>query len=415
MLKVISTYDFEKLIENIEEVKCESVDILDSHGRILSEDIYSSINIPGFFRSAVDGYAVKSENTYLCSEDMPAVLLFQEEIHIGKKPEKIINDMQCSYIPTGGMLPNGADAIVMIEDAEDLTGEILINKPVAKRENVVSENEDIKTGEKILSKGEVISSAHMSLLISLGLRKVNVKRQIKVGVISTGDELLSIESDITIPKIKDTNGPFLTYASKEDGCISTYYGILSDVEENILSATENALSENDIVFLSGGSSAGNKDFTEKVMSSLGEVMFHGLSVKPGKPTLMAKCNGNKYIVGLPGHPLACTIVYKYIISKLINQLYGKKSTIFEMEYEFGENYHKAVGREEYVPVLIKEGKVYPIHAKSSALSAIAKCNGIVRIDRDTEGIEKGEKVIVMRWLNVIIPKKNITRWSEKYI
>lgn len=396
MLKVISTYDFEKLIENIEEVKSENVNILDSHGRILSEDIYSAINIPGFKRSAVDGYAVKSEDTYNSSETMPAILSFLEEIEIGKKPKEAINNMQCSYIPTGGMLPVGADSVVMIEDTELLSGEVLINKPVSKRENVVSESEDIKNGEKVLVKGEVISSAHMSILISLGFKKINVKRQIKVGVISTGDELLSIENEITIPKIKDTNGPFLTYASREDGCLSTYYGILNDVEENIMLAVKNALDENDIVFLSGGSSAGNKDFTKKVMKSFGEIMFHGLSVKPGKPTLMAKCSGNKYIVGLPGHPLSCTIVYKYIISKLINKLYGKKSTIIEIECEFAENFHKAVGREEYLPVLVKEGKAYPIRVKSSALSAIAKCNGIVRIDRDTEGIEKGEKVIVMR-------------------
>ncbi|KMT22700.1 molybdopterin molybdotransferase MoeA [Clostridium cylindrosporum] len=396
MLKVISTYEFEKLIESISEVDSEEIDILDSHGRVLSEDIISNINIPGFRRSAVDGYAVKSSNTYMCSETMPAILSFKENIEIGKKPSLELADMECSYVPTGGMIPEGADSVVMLEDVEFLGDEALINKSVSTLENVVAEDEDIKKGKEVILKGTTINSTHIAILISLGITKVKVKRQIKVGIISTGDELLSIEENIEIPKIKDTNGPFLTFASREDGCISTHYGILKDVEEGILSAVKKALSENDIVFLSGGSSAGNKDFSEKTMLALGELMFHGLAVKPGKPTLMAKCEGNKYIVGLPGHPLACTIIYKFVISKLIDKMYGRRANKIEQTLEFGENYHKARGREEYLTVTIKDGIAYPIHAKSSAMSVMAKCDGIVKIDRDVEGLQKGDKVKVMR-------------------
>ncbi|MEG0371378.1 MAG: molybdopterin molybdotransferase MoeA, partial [Clostridium sp.] len=314
----------------------------------------------------------------------------------GTKPSIDIDDMQCSYIPTGGMLPVGADSVVMIEDAEDLDDEVLINKSVSVNENVVSSNEDISCGDVVIKAGEIINSTLIAILISLDIRHVKVRRFIKAGVISTGDELLGINETIQVPKIKDTNGPYLTAALREDGCISTHYGILKDNEDNILSTVKKALSENDIVFMSGGSSAGNKDFTEKVMTSLGELMFHGLAIKPGKPTLMARCNEDKFIIGLPGHPLACTIVYRFIISKLINKLMGKNTTIIEHTVEISENYHKARGREEYLPVIIRGEIAYPLHAKSSAMSVMARCNGVIRIDRDVEGIQKGEKVKVMR-------------------
>lgn len=396
MLKVISTYEFEKLIENIHEIECEFVDILDSYGRILDEDIYSPVNIPGFKRSAVDGYAVMSRDTYLCSETMPGVFNLKEEIEIGKKPNEDLSGLECSYIPTGGMLPNGADSVVMIEDTEVIGNEIFVNKSVSKNENVVSEDEDISKDDKIFSKGDLMLSTHMPVLISLGVKVVKVKRQIKIGVISTGDELIDIKSDIEVPKIKDSNGPFLAFAAREDRCISKHYGIVKDDEEILTSTVKKALAENDMVFLSGGSSAGNKDFTEKIISELGELMFHGLSIKPGKPTLMGRCSGNKYIIGFPGHPLACMIVYKFIISKLINHLYGKKENITYQVLEFGENYHKSKGREEYLAIRIEDNKAYPIHAKSSAMSVMIKCDGILKIDRDIEGYQKGDKVNVMR-------------------
>ncbi|MEF9951476.1 MAG: molybdopterin molybdotransferase MoeA [Clostridium sp.] len=399
MLRVISTKEFEDLVKNIEGLECESISILESSGRVLGENIVSRVNIPGFKRSSVDGYAVKSSDTYLCSETMPSILTFKEEIEIGRKPTKNIEDMECSYIPTGGMLPIGSDSVVMIEDAERLEEEVLINASSSKGQNVVLENEDISEGEVILKKGEVLTSSHIAVLISMGINTVKVTKKIKAGVISTGDELLSLEDSLSPPKIKDTNGPFLKYALEEDGCKATYYGIYKDVESQLYSGVEKALNENKIVFMSGGSSAGCKDFTEKIMESFGEVLFHGLAIKPGKPTLMAKCNVNgeeKYIIGLPGHPLACSIVYKYIISYLINSLQGKTTNKIEHFAYITENYHKAKGREEYLPVYVDGEMAYPLYAKSSAMSIMAKCNGVIKIDRDVEGILKNEKVKVMR-------------------
>lgn len=396
MLRVISINDFKNMIEDIKEVDSENISILNSHRRVLAMNVNSRRNIPGFKRSAVDGYAVKAEDTYLCSETIPAILSLKETIEIGKEPNIHINFMECSYVPTGGMIPSGANSVVKIEDCEVLNNDILVNKSVGEFENIVRENDDITKGDVVLTKGDTILSTHIAVLASLGLSTVKVKKQIKVGIISTGDELLGIDDEIKVPKIKDTNGPFLKFACEEDGCISKYYGILKDDENNILCNIKKALEENDIIFLSGGSSVGKKDFTEKVMRQLGDIMFHGIAVKPGKPTLMARCKNNKYIVGFPGHPMACTIVYKFIISKFINKLYGRNLKKVYNILEFGENYHKSIGREEYLPVSVIDDIPYPIYAKSSALSTMARCDGIIKIDRNIEGIRKGEKVKVMR-------------------
>lgn len=396
MLNVISTYDFENLIKNIKEIDGEYVDILDCHGRILDEDIYSNVNIPGFRRSAVDGYAVIASDTNFCNEDNAVSLNIKEIINIGIKPNEEISMMNCSYIPTGGMLPKGSDSVVMIEDTERIQNEVLINKSIKKNENVVKENEDITIGEKILNKGDLILSNQLAVLISIGIKTVRVKKVIKIGIVATGDELLSVEDNIEIPKIKETNGYFLTFACREDNCISKHYGIIRDNKEEIRFTIKKALKENDLVFLSGGSSAGDKDFTKIVIEEFGEIMFHGLSVKPGKPTLMAKCAHNKYIVGFPGHPLSCMMIYKFIISKLINKIYGKDAKVISQELELGESYSKKTGREEYLAVKIKDGLVYPIGSNSSAMSTMIRCDGVIKIERDMEGYEKGDKVSVMR-------------------
>lgn len=396
MLNVISTDDFENLIKSIKEIDGEYVNILDSHGRILDEDIYSKVNIPGFKRSAVDGYAVIAKDTSFCNDENPISLDLKEVINIGVKPKEKICSMECSYIPTGGMLPIGADSIVMIEDTETISKEVFINKLVKKDENVVKENEDITIGDKVLSKGDLILSHQIAVLISLGFKTLKVKKVIKVGVLATGDELIDIDEDIEIPKVKESNGHFLTFASREDNCESKHYGIIDDNKENIKQAIEKALDENDLVFLSGGSSAGDKDFTKIVVGELGDIMFHGLSVKPGKPTLMAKCKNDKYIVVLPGHPLSCMIIYRFIALKLINKIYGKNHKVISQELELGEGYYKKTGREEYLPVKIENNLVYPIRSKSSAMSVMVRCDGIIKVDRDVEGYKKGDKVNVIR-------------------
>jgi molybdopterin molybdotransferase len=395
MLKVVSINELENLFKNIASIGEEDVNLEEARNRILSKNIYAFQNLPGFNRSSVDGYALNSKDTYLCSETMPALLKYVGCIEIGHKPKVSIKLGECAYIPTGGMLPEGADAVAMIEDCEEIGEEVIINKSVSKWENVVFEDDDVKKGELLILKGTELKSKHIAMLAGLGITKVRVKRKIRAAVISTGDELILPIDEFEIPKVRDMNGFYLKEALSEDGCISTYFGIVRDNEEALYETVKKALENNDIVFLSGGSSAGNRDFTINIMESLGEVLFHGIAIKPGKPTLAAKC-GNKFIIGLPGHPLSCAVVYKFVISKLIDGLYERKKREIYIEGVMGENYHKAKGREEYLPVSINNGIIYPLYAKSSAMSIMAKADGFIRIERDVEGIAKGEKVKVLR-------------------
>ncbi|EYE88341.1 hypothetical protein Q428_08515 [Fervidicella metallireducens AeB] len=398
MLKVITLEEFIKLIENIkelQELQEEIIDIDRIYNRVLSKDIISPCDLPGFNRSSVDGYAVKANDTYLCSDSMPSVLKLLGEVKIGEIPPFVISEGEAVYIPTGGMLPSGADAVVMIEDSEDAFNEVLINKPVAKGENLVMSDEDVVKNEVLLKKGTTIKPHHIGVLAGIGVTEVCVKEKIKIGIVSTGDELVSPYSSCPVPKVRDINGFYLKSAVEEDGCEGRYYGIVSDNKEKLNEVVKVALNENNIVLISGGSSAGNKDFTIDIMERHGKVLFHGLAIKPGKPTLMSECNG-KYIIGLPGHPLSCAVVYKFIVKKILDKMYGRITDDINTEGTMGVNYHKARGREEYLPVKIEEGVIYPLYAKSSAISVLSKADGFIKLPRDCEGIEKGEKIIVMR-------------------
>jgi len=395
MLKVLTVSEVLDIFKNAKEVDNEKVDINNALGRVLAEDVVSRENLPGFKRSSVDGYALISNDTYLCSESMPAMLKNKGSIVIGERPKYSINEGECVYIPTGAMLPDGADAVAMIEDCEELGEEVLVNKPASKWENVVFEDDDVKAGEVVIKKGTVIEDRHIAVLAGLGITNINVKRRVRATVISTGDELISPYDEREIPKVRDINGYFLTAALIKDGCDAKYKGISKDNEEELFELVDKSLEESDIVFISGGSSAGNRDFTINIMERLGEVLFHGIAIKPGKPTLMAKV-GEKFIVGLPGHPLSCAVVYRFIMSELIDKMLGRIKKDNSIILKMGENYHKAKGREEYLPVKIEGGFAYPIYAKSSAISVMAKCDGFIKIERDLEGIVKEQEVKVMR-------------------
>lgn len=395
MLKVLTVSDVLNIFSDTKEVEKENVDINSAIGRVLAEDIITNESLPGFKRSSVDGYALISSDTYLCSESMPAMLKYTGSISIGEKPINKISQGECVYIPTGAMLPDGADAVAMIEDCEELGDEILVNKPASKWENVVFEDDDVKIGEVVIEKGTVIEDRHIAILAGLGITKVPVKRKVKAAIISTGDELISPYDNREIPKVRDINGYYLTAALVQDGCDAKYMGIAKDNEDELFNLVKNSLEESDVVFISGGSSAGNRDFTINIMERLGEVLFHGIAIKPGKPTLMASV-GEKFIVGLPGHPLSCAVVYRFIMSKLIDKMLGRVKKDNSLVLTMGENYHKAKGREEYLPVRIEGDFAYPIYAKSSAISVMARCDGFIKIDRDLEGIQSGEKVVVLR-------------------
>ncbi len=395
MLKVVSSGEALEIInEKFASAECETeiVGLYASLGRVLAEDIISRENIPAFNRSTVDGYAVKASDTYGCGESIPAQLDIIGEILMGESATVPIKDGQCIKISTGGMLSEGADSVVMVEHTDNSFDSLcLIYKTVSPFENVTRKGDDIKEGETVLKKGTVITSRETGVLASLGIKEVSVIRKPRVGIISTGDEIVPIESEITLGKIRDVNSHILSALMREKGCECKEYGIIKDSREDIYNTVVEAVKENDIILISGGSSAGTRDMTADIISSLGEVYVHGIAVKPGKPTIIGKIDG-KAVFGLPGHPAASYFVCLRFIIPLVDSLLCRKTKERKVKARLLQNISSNHGREEIVCVRLTDEGAKPVFGKSGVISLLSDSDGYIIIDRNREGVKYGETV-----------------------
>ena len=397
MLNVVSLEKARQIIEESTlayERKAEVASLDECIGRVLYDDVYSPEDIPGFDRSTVDGFAVKSEDTFGASEALPSQLDIMGEILMGENTSLSLNDGECIKISTGGMLPEGADSVVMVEHTDSDFGDFsLIYKSVSPFENVTRKGDDFRKGQLLLKKGTVISSKHIGVLAALGIAKVKAVEKIRVGIISTGDELVPVENTPENGRIRDVNTHLLTSLITENGALYKKYGIIKDEYSEIYSAVKKASEENDIVLISGGSSAGVKDMTVKVISDLGEVLFHGIALKPGKPTIYGTVNG-KAVFGLPGNPAAAFYVTLLTVMPLIKRLYEADRTKISVTKKISCNISSNHGREEVVSVRISGGYAEPVYSKSAFVSALSGCDGYIVVDRNSEGLRANEEVTV---------------------
>lgn len=403
LFDVVSTKDAlkdmkEKFSINLQK---ENVSLTESLNRYISEDIKSQINVPHFRKSLVDGYAVLAKDVFLASESNPVPMTLIGESQMGKICQQTLDMEEVVYVPTGGMVPNNAEGVVMIEYTEKLSEDtILIQKGVSLNENIVEIGEDIKEDEKIYEQGHFINERDIGILAGANIKSVPVYKKIKVGVISTGDEILNPEDDIRDAMIKDINSYMLYGQLSKISCEPIIYPPAKDNLQEIIDLMDKAVNECHIVLISGGSSVGKKDETIRAIESFedSKVLIEGIAIKPGKPTIIANIN-DKLVVGLPGHPLSCGFVVEAIVKPFILSLYSDKKEDKFVLCEFTYNYHKSKGREEYLAVNIKEEdnilKCTPIFAKSSVIKHFAYCDGYIKIDRDLEGIHKGETVKVI--------------------
>lgn len=397
MLNVVSLEKARQIIEESTlayERKAEVASLDECIGRVLYDDVYSPEDIPGFDRSTVDGFAVKSEDTFGASEALPSQLDIKGEILMGENTSLSLNEGECIKISTGGMLPEGADSVVMVEHTDSDFGDFsLIYKSVSPFENVTRKGDDFRKGQLLLKKGTVISSKHIGVLAALGIAKVKAVEKIRVGIISTGDELVPVENTPENGRIRDVNTHLLTSLITENGALYKKYGIIKDEYSEIYSAVKKASEENDIVLISGGSSAGVKDMTVKVISDLGEVLFHGIALKPGKPTIYGTVNG-KAVFGLPGNPAAAFYVTLLTVMPLIERLYEADRTKISVTKKISCNISSNHGREEVVSVRISGGYAEPVYSKSAFVSALSGCDGYIVVDRNSEGLRANEEVTV---------------------
>ncbi len=379
----------------------EIINISKAQGRITSKKVYSLNSVPHFARSTVDGYAVNVKDVYGASESIPSMMNLIGEVYMGKEPTSQLSyPGECMYVPTGGMLPVGADAVVMIEYTEILDAQtILIKSPVASLENVVQAGDDVEEGELLINKGKEIRAYEMGLLSGTGIVDIEVYKKPIVGVISTGDEIVSYDQKPKNGEIRDINSLLLTSLAKENLCEVINYGAVQDDYDLLKKNIQEALSKCDIVLVSGGSSVGKKDQTIRVINNLedSKILIHGIAIKPGKPTIVGKVKG-KIIFGLPGHPMAAAVIFNTFVKHYINRALDYKEKKFPIQGEFTINYHKAKGREEFllVNINLSEDKIYvePILTKSGIISSISKADGYVRVEMNKEGLATGEKVKV---------------------
>ena len=401
MLRVKTPEEVLKLIE--EEFApladfAETVPLGQAIGRVLAEDIAAEEYVPDFDRSTVDGYAVRARDTFGCSDAIPAILPLAGEVLMGEGAEFELAPETCCAVPTGGAVPKGADSVVMIEYTEDYgDGSIGIAKAAAPGQNMIFRGDDVHPGKVILEAGRVLSSQDIGALAAVGRVQVPVKKQLTVGVISTGDELVEPDVKPGPGQVRNVNGPMLEALLSVCGAKVINYGIVKDDEPLLKSMVERAVSECDTVLLSGGSSVGVKDAACRIIEGMGSLLLHGIAIKPGKPTILGK-TGVKPLVGLPGHPVAAYFITKLFVLPLLSRLSGRKTSSYTTTARISESVSANHGRAAYHCVRLEErnGELWaqPIRGKSGLITTLAGADGYFCISRDCEGLPQGAEIQV---------------------
>ncbi len=404
MLEVLTVKQALKVMEsNIEreEQRVEKVSILESLNRVSAADIRATSALPPFNRSSMDGYAVKAKDTFGASESMPALLKVTGEILMGSPPPSSIQEGEAMSISTGGMLPEGSNAVVMVEYTEDLgAGEVAIYRPVAPGENVLLAGDDLKEDETILKQGERVSSLHIALLAAQGVSELEVLKRPLIGIISTGDELVDINVLPSPGKIRDVNSYALAALVHETGAVARCYGLVNDDAASLKNVLDMAVNECHLVLVSGGSSVGNRDITAETIDSLGKpgVLVHGVSMRPGKPTIFGII-GNIPVFGLSGNPSSAMITFDILVKKALLYKTGLPwREKLEVEAKIARNLPSAQGREDYLHVVLenREGVLWavPIFSPAGFLMTMLKTRGLVKIEQNLEGLKEGQMVKV---------------------
>lgn len=369
---------------------------------MLADDTVAPVDLPHFPRSAMDGYAVRAEDTHGASESQPAYLKVVGEILMGKPAVVTLSPGEAALIHTGGMLANGSDAVVMVENTREVDASAIeVVRPVAKGENVIQVGEDMARDEALLSRGSLLRPQDIGALLALGITQVPVFQRVRVALIPTGDELVSPEDKPGPGQIRNTNAYALAGLALQAGAIPLRLDIVRDNYEALREAIQKAIGLADIVVVSAGSSVSTRDMTASVIGSLGRpgVLVHGVSIRPGKPTILGVVAG-KPVFGLPGNPASAMITFELFVTPSIHRLSGchHLPERREMKAKLTRNIASAPGREDYVPVKIEErdGDLYaePVFGKSNLMFALVKADGVARIPIDQGGLAAGETAII---------------------
>jgi molybdopterin molybdotransferase len=380
----------------------ERVALRDTHRRVLAVDIIANEDLPEFDKSTVDGYAVRAADTAGVTERVPAHLEVVGEVQMGTRPEFAVGPGEAARIPTGGMLPPGADAVIMVEHTEPQEGAVGTMRRAAPGENVIRRAEDVRGGEVVLRRGTRLRPQDLGLLAGIGVTEVEVFLQPRVAVLATGDEIIPPSRRPSIGQVRDINTYTLSALVQQEGGIPRVYGIIPDDREVLLQTLEEARRTTELVLVSGGSSVGVKDAVAWVINAMGRpgVIVHGVSIKPGKPTILGVVDGTP-IIGLPGHPVSGMVIFDVFVRDLLRGLAGRTSP-----REFGRvvrarlqrRIPSAGGREDHVRVLLEErdGVLWAIPqlGKSGIITTMTRADGLVVVPLGQDGVAEGAEVAV---------------------
>jgi len=384
------------------EPAIETVPLLRALDRVLAEDLTSPVDLPDFPRSTMDGFAVRAADTYGASEGLPAYLTLSGEVLMGARAEARVSSGEAVRIATGGMLPDGADAVVMVENTQAVDpGTIEVVRPVAPGENVLRVGEDIARRATVLPRGHALRPQDVGGLAALGITHVAVARRLRVAIVSGGDELVAPEEEPRPGQIRDINTYALAALVKRAGHEPVPLGIVPDVYEELEAAARRALDTSDVVILSAGSSVSTRDMTAQAIAALGKpgVLVHGVSLRPGKPTILAVAQG-KPVFGLPGNPVSCMVTFDLFVAPTLAQLSGALVPPRRLVgARLAHNIPSAAGREDYVQVSLEErdGEQWavPVFGKSNLIYTLVRSDGMVKVELDQGGLRAGDWVAVI--------------------
>lgn len=382
----------------------EEVPLEAALGRTLAGEIASDVDIPGFDRATMDGYAVKGADTFGASDGSPAWLRLAGTVAMGEEPDFVLGQGGAAAISTGGMLPNGADAVVMVEHTDRVDeATIEVYRSVAPGHHVITRGEDFEKGRGILAPGTLVGPAEAGLLAAAGCTTVAVRKKPRVGIVSTGDEVIPVGQPPVRGQIRDINTHTLSGMVTEAGGEPLSFGIAGDGEGELEPLLEKALASCDMVLISGGSSVGMRDRTLAAMEKATEsrVLVHGIAISPGKPTILARI-GDKPVWGLPGHVASAMVVFEVVVRPFLLAAAGASFTARPVvPARLTRNIASAQGRTDFVRTrLVAEGDGYraePLPGKSGLIHTMVHAHGLIRINRDTEGLYR-DAIVPVRLL-----------------
>jgi molybdopterin molybdotransferase len=404
--RVVSTADARAAIAALPAIGSERIAVRDAARRVLAEDLVAPLDLPHFNRANMDGYAVRAADTFGASASVPAYLRIAGSIEMGQEATTPLRKGQAMRVATGGMLPRGADAVVMVEHTDEIgAGTVEIHRGVSPWQHVLRVGEDIAKGASVFAAGRRLRAHDLGALTGLGITRIAVHRRPRLGLIATGDEIVAPTKRPRPGQVRDINQFSLAAMAAEAGAAVTDFGVVGDRSDQLQKVLATALARTDVVMLSGGSSVGVKDLTTEVLLSFprSEVIFHGISVAPGKPTVLARGLG-KPVLGLPGHPVSALVIFELFGAPLLRVVGGERgAAVFApqraLRARLAQNVASQAGREDYVRVRLVPSDngvlAQPLPGKSGAIFNLVLADGLVRIPAHVEGLDDGAEVEVI--------------------